>query len=314
MRTVDKRIRDRRRKKLKRSLFIASFITIPILHFLFFTFYVNFDTIFLSFEKFDTSLGTYKWVGLQNYFEFFESFSSPGSVMGKAIRNSILFFLVNDFIILPLAFISSFFMYKKILLSNVFRVLFFLPSIISIVILTMLYSFMFDSSIGIVDSLLKLIGLEDKIPALGWFGDSKSALFVVLLYCVWAGIGSNIVLISGAMSRIPNELIEAGRLDGMNLWQEMIYITLPLTGSLLATLMMLGVPVIFTIFLQPMLITNGGPDGETYTIAMFIINSIRSNNNLTLGATVGVLCALIGTPLVMLLRKLFEKLFPAYEY
>lgn len=307
-------LKRKRKTKIKRALFIASFIGIPILHFLVFNLYVNIDTVVLSFQKFSNQKGAYIFVGFLNYKEFFESFSAPGSVLGKAIVNSILFFVVNDFVILPLAFISAYFMYKKILMANMFRVLFFLPSIISVVVLTMLFSFMFDSSIGIVDSFFELIGREDLIPALGWFGDSKTAMPVVLLYCIWAGIGSNVVLISGAMSRIPQEMIEAGKLDGLTFFKEMVKITLPLTGSLLATLMMMGVPVIFTLFLQPMLLTNGGPDGATYTIGLYIVSQIRTNSNLTIGATVGVICAAIGTPIVILLRKLVENTFPAYEY
>lgn len=307
-------LKEKRKNKWKRGLFIASFITIPILHFLIFTFYVNVDTFVLSFQKYSGSTGKYVFVKLQNYEEFFKSFSSPGSVLGKAVKNSILFFAVNDFVILPLAFVSAFFMYKKMPLSNVFRVIFFLPSIISAVVLTMLFSFMFDSTIGIVDPLLRAIGLERIIPELGWFGDSSTAMPAVLLYCVWAGVGSNIILISGAMSRIPVEMIEAGRLDGLGIFKEMWLITLPLIGSLMATLMMMGVPVIFTLFLQPMLLTNGGPDGATYTIGLYIVNAIRTDGNLTMGATVGVICALVGTPLVVIIRKIVEKTFPAYEY
>lgn len=307
-------LKEKRKNLWRRRLFIASFITVPILHFLIFTFYVNVDTVVLSFQKYSSSTGKYVFVGLQNYDEFFKSFSSPGSVLGKAIKNSVLFFVVNDFVILPLAFVSAFFMYKKMPLSNMFRVIFFLPSIISAVVLTMLFSFMFDSTIGIVDPLLRAIGLERLIPELGWFGDSSTAMPTVLLYCVWAGVGSNIILISGAMSRIPVEMIEAGRLDGLGIFKEMWLITLPLIGSLMATLMMMGVPVIFTLFLQPMLLTNGGPDGATYTIGLYIVNAIRTDGNLTMGAAVGVICALIGTPLVVIIRKVVEKTFPAYEY
>ena len=222
--------KEKRRLAWKRRLFIASFITVPLLHFLIFTFYVNVDTFALSFQKFSNSEGRYVFVKFLNYEEFFKSFSSPGSVMGKAIVNSVLFFVVNDFVILPLAFVSAFFMYKKMPLAGMFRVLFFLPSIISTVVLTMLFSFMFDSRIGIVDPFLRLIGLERVIPILGWFGDVKTAMPTVLIYCVWAGVGSNVILISGAMSRIPTEMIEAGRLDGLGIFREMFVITLPLTG------------------------------------------------------------------------------------
>ncbi len=300
--------------QLLRAIFIISFISIPIIHFIIFTLYVNADTVLLSFERFDLQTRKYRWVHFENYIEFFEGFNKPGSVFAKAIRNSILFFLLNDFVILPLSFIFAFFMYKKIPFANGYRIIFYLPSIISPVVLTMLFSFMFDSSIGIVDSLLRVLGLGAKIPELGWFGDSKTAMPILLVYCVWSGIGANIVLISGAMSRIPQEIIEAGKLDGLSMFKEMIYITLPLTGSLLATLWMMGVPVIFTFFLTPMLITNGGPDGETYTIAMYIVTSIRNDNNITMGATVGVICAIVGTPIVVILRKVIDRLFPAYEY
>lgn len=313
-RAFECRIRDKRNAKFKRALFICSFIGIPVLHFLLFFVYTNADTIFLSFQTFDNMSGGYKWIGFRNYKEFFSGFTQANSVMPKAIRNSIYFFLLNDFVILPLSFISAFFLYKKIPLGNAFRVLFFLPSIISVVILTMLFSFMFDSSIGVFDSLLRSLGLGHLISELGWFGDARYAMPLLLLYCVWAGIGYNVVLLSGAMSRIPQEIIESGRLDGMSMFREMITITLPLVGATLSTLFMMGITVIFTLFMQPMLITNGGPNGETYTIALYIVNSIRAEGNLTMGATVGILCALVGTPIVVLVRKVLEKIFPIYEY
>lgn len=308
------RISDRRKARLKRALFIVSFIGIPILHFALFFIYTNADTIFLSFQTFENMTGGYKWVGMRNYKEFFSYFTQSNSILPKAIRNSIYFFLLNDFIILPLSFISAFFLYKKMPLANVFRILFFLPSIISVVVLTMLFSFMFDSSIGVFDSLLRQLGLQHLIPELGWFGDKRTAMPLLLVYCIWAGIGYNVVLLSGAMSRIPHEIIESGKLDGMSMFCEMRTITLPLVGSTISTLLMMGVTVIFTLFMQPMLITNGGPNGETYTIALYIVNSIRNEGNLTMGATVGILCALIGTPIVICVRKVLEKIFPIYEY
>lgn len=307
-------IKQRRKGKLVRGVFIASFIGIPILHFLLFFIYMNADTIALSFQDMNLTTGKYEWVGWQNYREFFEGFTRPSSVLPRAIRNSVLFFLLNDFVILPLSFVAAFFMYKKMPLSNVFRVLFFLPSIISVVVLTMLFSFMFDSSIGVFDSLLRALGLADVIPKAGWFGEEKSAMILLLVYCVWAGIGYNVVLLSGAMGRIPEEIVESARLDGITRFKEMWHITIPLTGTTISTLLMMGVTVIFTFFMQVQLITNGGPDGKTYTIALYIVNSIRVDNNVTMGATVGIICALVGTPLVVVVRKVLEKLFPTYEF
>ena len=77
---------------------------------------------------------------------------------------------------------------------------------------------------------------------------------------------------------------------------------------------MFGTTVIFTIFLQPKQLTNGGPDGETYTIALYIVQSIRESGELTMGAEVGILCAVIGTPIVIGTKRVLEKIFPVYEY
>lgn len=221
----------KKKRNVKRGLFIASFISIPILHFLVFTVFVNLDTIALSFETFSNQQGKYVFVGLRNYKEFFASFSSPGKRNGQGDQKFSSLFRAQRFRhFAPLLSFGSF--------SCIRRCPSPIPSASSSLcprsfppwMLTMLYSFMFDSSIGIIDSFMKLIGRGDSIPELGWFGDKHTAMPVLLFYCVWVGIGSNVVLISGAMSRIPTEMIEAGRLDGMTLTREMVSVTLPLTA------------------------------------------------------------------------------------
>ena len=117
----------RRKRKLRRSLFIASFIAIPLIQFLFFMLYPNIDTLILSFKQFDNYEGKYKWVDFANYADLFAMFRTKGSPLGKAVRNSLLFFVVNDFVILPISFFSAYFMYKKMPLANAFRILFFIP-------------------------------------------------------------------------------------------------------------------------------------------------------------------------------------------
>jgi ABC-type sugar transport system permease subunit len=117
------------------------------------------------------------------------------------------------------------------------------------------------------------------------------------------------------MQRIPEELVEAGEIDGLGFFRELWSITIPLIGTTLATLYMMGTTVIFTFFLQVKLLTNGGPNGSTATIMLYIAESIKSDtNDLTGSATIGMIIAVVGTPLVLLTRVIVDKVFPSYEY
>ena len=205
-------------------------------------------------------------------------------------------------------------MQKKVWGTKVFRIIFFLPNIISIVVLTMAFRFMFDSSFGPINYLLRGIGLEKLIPANGWLGDKSTALIMVLVYCLWAGIGYNVVLLSGSMNRIPPEIYEAARLDGVGVGRELTQIVVPMISGTITTLFVSGISVIFTLFLQPMLLTNGGPyNGLSSTIAFFIVNTINAGDLYHAAAT-GLVFSIIGIPIIQLIKWGIEKLLPVVEY
>ena len=202
-------------------------------------------------------------------------------------------------------------------MGGFFKVVFFLPSIISAVVLTLCYSYMFDITLGFIPQVLTDLGLGDKVPFDGYFGDKAYAWWMILFYGLWSGIGYNIVLISGAMARIPEEVIEAGKLDGLTTIKELFYVTIPLTGSTLGTLLLLGTTVIFSYFLQPKLLLGGNAATVGgFTIALYIVENVKSAGatEMALGATIGIVCAVVGTPIVFLTRKLIDKFLPAYEY
>lgn len=307
----------RKRKTKEEIIFICALLAIPILHFIFFWIFINIDTISLSFQKFNQQTGKYEMCGFFQYKSIFLEFTKESSVLPRAIVNSLLVFIWNDFVIIPLSVISAYMLFKKMPLANMFKVVFFLPSIISAVVMTLVFRFMLNSSFGILDKIMEMIGLGKLIPFDGWLGDAKTAFPMILFYGLWTGIGYNIVLVTGAIARVPEEVYEAGKLDGLGLFQELWYIVIPLIGSTLSTLMLMGTTVIFTYFLQPLLLTGSNAQAVgTYTIAMYIVTNIKDGGNalLNLGAAVGVLCALVGTPIVIFSRKLLEKVFPVYEY
>ncbi len=306
--------RKKRKKSANEIAFMITMMAIPVIHFCVFWLYINVDSIFLSFKAFDMKTGVWKWTGFSNYVELYRQFTKEGSVLPRALFNSFSVFLWNDFIIVPLSLFCSYMLYKKMPLNNVFKVIFFLPSIISVSVLTLAYSYMLNSSIP---DFLEKIGLEDLVPYGGFFANPATAWWTILIYGLWSGIGGNVVLISGAMARIPDEVIEAGKIDGLGLMGEFFHVIIPLIGSTLATLLLMGTAVIFSYFLQPKLILGDAAESaKGFTIGLYIVNNVRDNGTpqMAMGATIGVICAIIGTPLVIFTRNILDKLFPAYEY
>lgn len=306
-----KKKRKKLSSKTKRKIFIIAMLAYPILQFAVFWGYVNFDTIKLSFQTFSWSTGEYTFAGLQNYKTVIHDIFNNESIR-RLIINSLLYMPINSFVILPISLIFSYFFFKKVPWSNFYRVVFFLPSILPIVVLTMSFSFLFDSNLGPINTILQdVFGMHPaSIPS--WFGEYPTSQMMIFVYCIWAGLGFNILLLSGAVNRIPKELIEYGELEGITMYQEFTKVVVPLIWPTITTTFLLGCTAVFTVMMQPLLLTPDNP--YTNTIALSIYNSVIKNGNLSYFATFGIIVSLVGAPIIMLIRKLLSKLYPDVDY
>ena len=301
-----------KKKKIRKYIFVSLMLIYPLLQFAIFWVYININTVLLSFQRYSFMTQQWKWIGFDNYRILFREFTQEYSVLRLAVRNSILFFPFNNFVLLPISVICAFILHKNVFMHSVFRVIFFFPSIISIVVLTMVFGFMFDSTFGPVNDILYALGLQNIIPANGWLGDKGTAFPMILLYCLWAGIGYNVVLLSGAIKRVPEEVIESAQLDGIGFWRELWTIVIPLIFPTITTLFVIGCTVVFTLFLQPMLLTTGGPNNQTMTIAYYIVQ-LTNGNQLEKAATMGIFFSVIGVPLIFGVKTFLEKITPQVE-
>ena len=306
-----------KKRKSRNRLFIFLMLLVPLTYFFVFSIYMNVDTFVMSMQSVDR-FGNRSFTGFKNFINVFNDFYLDDSynVLKKALVNSLLFFPVNEFIGLPLSIIFAYFLYKKIWGVGFFRVVFFLPSIISVVVLTMVFQFMFNSSFGPVNQILKTFGLGSLIPAGGWLGTTQTSLPLVFLYCIWSGIGYNIVLIQGAMSRVPYEVIESGTLDGIGVFKELFYVIVPMIFPTVSTMLIMGSTAVFTIFLQPMLLTGMENVNGVKTVALLIVYYTKSGaESLKIyAATIGVIMTLIGVPIVLSFKWMLEKITPSVEY
>lgn len=275
----------------------------PVLQFLIFFVYVNIETIRMSFTYFDWQSGETVY-GLKYYREFFYELVHMNQ-MKVAIKNSLLVFVNSTFIAQPLGIIFGYLVFKKIPGAKVFKVIFFLPSIISIVVLSMVYKYMWDPTVGPIAAIMRAFGAT-TIP--DFFMDSRFAFPLVLLYCNWAGIGYSVLMIGGSMNRIPEEIIEYGKLEGLGMVKELIFIVIPLVWPMISTSLVLSCTNIFTFFIQVQLITGGS--GDSTTIA-YIINSLVSGGNQQLekAAAFGLCCTLFAAPLIIIVKTVSERFF-----
>lgn len=176
-----------KKKQWSQTIFLIVILALPILNWLVFWLYINLNSILLAFQDRNAN-----WT-LQNFAEFWESLVEPvdyGGSVQLALLNTLKYFAVDLLVLLPLALILSYFMYKRIFGFRVFRVIFYLPVIISAVALTTVYKEFIDPN-GPLGKICELFGIT--MPAEGLLARNGSATNMILIYHIWTGFGVNVL-------------------------------------------------------------------------------------------------------------------------
>lgn len=299
--------------KREQVIFIIVMLAYPVLHFLVNWLYINLKTITLSFTRYNILAGEFQIPGniFYNYKMWIDRIINEEKYR-MILVNSFIYFPVTCFITLPLSVICSYFLYRKVPGHGIYKVIFFLPSILPVVVLTMAFRFAFDTY-GYINAILKNIGFASP-PS--WFGTEGLTPFMIFFYCVWAGIGYNVVLLSGAMARVPTEVIEYGRLEGIGMWREMFEIVVPMIWPTIVTLFTVGMNTVLTIYLQAYFLMGATTKGEfhTGTIALYIFGNYSNEMQIPQLSSFGLLCSLIYVPIIFLARFIMNKFFAEVDY
>jgi len=183
-----------------------------------------------------------------------------------------LFFLVTSSLIVPAVaiFFAVVLSRKLVRGSAAYKILFFFPNLISVVAISVLWSFIFNPNFGILSGFLKLTGLEGLAPKLGWLGDPLTAPWCIVTVMVWAQVGFYMVLYLSTLEGIPTDLYDAGKIDGTSEWQSFWHITLPLMREILKVTVVFLILNGFRVFGQIKIMTDGGPNRHTDSIATYL--------------------------------------------
>ena len=287
-------------RKLRKRIFIFLMLAYPVAHFLIFWIFVNFNSVLLAFQRMLIQEQRVVWT-LDN-FRIIWNMLRVNNNFQQMILNSLSYVPIISFISLPLAIISSYFMFKKIPGAPVYRVLFFLPSIIPLIVLTIAFQMALDPIFGMVPNALDtLTGSRTRGPV--WFGDWDMAQFSIYLFMIWSGLGFSIILLSSAMARLPREILEYSKLDGAGAMRELFSIYIPLIWPTITTLFVLGLMGFFGIAMQPMFLT--GTLHETLGLRIFL--STRGGANVYFAAALGLAGTLIVAPIILTVRFIMER-------
>ena len=297
---TEKRKRGLTPSKRGQTLFLTVMLIVPIVQWAIFWLYVNIQTILLGFQ---TRIG--EWT-LSNFRQLFYELGTAGSSINTAVLNTLRYFATNVCVIMVLALIISYFMFRQIKGARVFRIIFYLPAIISTVAMTTVFE-NFIAPTGPVGYIFESLGRE--APEL--LADSSTATNTIIFYTVWTGFGTNILLFTGAMSRVPMSVLESAKLDGAGMGREIVSIILPLIWPTLSTLLILNCTSIFSASGPILLFTSGGYG--TTTIGYWIFDMVYNYNSYNMVSAAGLFFTCIGVPFIMLVRWLIEKI-PAVEY
>lgn len=284
------------------TIFIILMLLYPVVQFCIMWFGVNINSILLTFQHINLA-GQLEFYPIEeafnNYIYAFEDMATNASYQSM-IFASLAYLVLNCFITLPVSLFFAYLIFKKILGAGYFKTIYYLPSIIPIVALTLIYSSSFNNG-GVFNTILGCFGFTYNSLFVG-----EGAKWMVWIFCFWTGLGYNIILLTSAMSRIPRELLEQAKMDGVKPLREFIQIVIPLSWPTITTLFVIGMLGVFGTYMQPMLLTAGQYDTNTIGLQIFYQSQ---GTALQTPATLGMICTLIGTPIVCGVRYFLNRCF-----
>lgn len=304
-------------EKKRRYLFVFGMLILPLTQFAIFYVCLNFNSVLMAFQvgrKMDWSSGFPMYTDeiLYGWGNFRAIITDQNGILSESLVNTLKYFALNLLILLPGSLFISFFLFKRILGYKFFRIVFFLPSIISAII----YVTGFTETIGMYGPIYEII---EKTGGKwrNWLIYPETATNTILFYSFWTGFGINMLLFQSAMSRIPAEILESGCIDGAGWIREMFVLAMPMIWPTISMTVLLAFTGIFTggsIVL--LFVTQGGESASISTISYWIFNKTQKESSGLLGdaAAAGLFFTVISMPLILAVRWLLNKIDPGVEY
>jgi ABC-type sugar transport system permease subunit len=254
-------------------------------------------SLFLMFHRWNI-IAPMEFVGLQNFVKLLHD-----RLFFQSILNTLLFLIIH----IPLQIIVALFLAEmlnqKIRLRVFLRAAYFLPVVISGVVVTIVWTQLYGYETGLLNRILISIGLEK----LGWLINPHLAMPSIAIMATWKNVGLYVVLFLVGLQSVPPHYYEVADLDGATHWQKFYYITLPAINPTIFMVVIISTIGGFSLFIEPYIMTGGGPLNSTLSAVLYIYKQAFTYYHMGYAAALGFFFAAIIMGIVVIQRKIIEK-------
>ena len=283
---------------MKNNKLIPYLLVSPyVIHFLVFVAFPVVFSLYLTFNKWNI-ISPMEFIGLKNFSRLFQD-----QLFFKSIFNTLKFLVIH----IPLQIIVALFL-AEILNQQVkfrafFRAAFFLPVVVSGVVVSMLWQQLFGFDTGILNRILVSVGLGK----VGWLIDPNMAMISIAIMATWKNVGLYVILFLVGLQTVPPQYYEAADLEGASHWQKFWHITLPMINPTIFMVVILSTIGGFSLFIEPYIMTAGGPLNSTMSAVLYIYKQAFTNYHMGYSATLGFMFAILILAVVVIQKKFIEK-------
>ncbi|HBT39526.1 MAG TPA: sugar ABC transporter permease [Pseudothermotoga sp.] len=284
----------RKREKITTFVFILPWL----LSFCIFVLYPIVFSIYVSLTDYSGLTWNMNFVGLSNYIRAFKD-----RVFLKALSNTFLFVLITVPATTVISLFLAVLLTSGIRFKRLFQAGYFLPSVISMVVISMVWLYIYSAT-GPLNMLLRSLGID--VPARSWLASEKTALGSIMVMDVWSAVGYYTVLFVAGLQSLPLQLYEAAKIDGATKWQIFKSITLPLLKPTILFVVSINSIRSFQIFTEIFTLTGGGPANSTQTIVHYLYDVSFRKFEMGYGSAIAYVLFFIVMAMTVLQRKILK--------
>ncbi len=280
-------------------VFVALMLILPTLQFLIFYIGTNVNSFALAFQRYE--YGEFVFEGWSNFAKVFSSLASDAEV-AFSMKNSFVVYIIGLIVSIPLSILFSYYIFKKFALNRTFKVLLFLPSLLSALTLCILYRYFTD--LAVPEVIKKMFGVKVD----GLFSGAKTEYASLLFAYVFFSFGSTMLLYLGAMSGISESVTEAAEIDGASDWMQLIRIVIPMIFPTIKTFFICGIAGLFSNQFNLLNFYGIGAKPAYETIGYYFYKlTIIGSENYAYVAAFGLLLSAVLIPVTLLINRVLNK-------
>ncbi len=272
------------KKGKARSVFIGICVAPAVILFIIFMLVPTFNVFKMSLYKWGGYSNTKEFVGFNNFKILMEDMN-----FFRSFQNTVLLIACVTIVTMALSLLfAAILTREKIKGQNFFRIIFYIPNILSVVVISAIFSAIYDPTNGLLNSIIGIFRGADKDPIL-WLGDQKLVIYSLIIALIWQAIGYYMVMYMASMASVPESLYESANLEGAGRIQQFFSITVPLIWTnIRTTLTFFVISSINLSFLLVKALTSGGPDGATEVFLSYMYKQAYTNSSYGYGMAIGV--------------------------